>query len=75
MAKTPLKRLGPGIYRDGNQLVIYVPELIEHFDLANTEANRERVLRLALRAVRQVFPDVSRIAVRRVGQTLRVSEL
>lgn len=73
MAKRPPVKLGPGIYRDDEGIVVDVPELCKHFHLDDTKTNRERCLRLALRAADQVFPDGTKILVRREGQTLRVS--
>jgi hypothetical protein len=55
----PEKNVGPGLYLDEeNRLHVDVPELLIHFNVADTPENRDIVTEAALRAFRQIYPNV-----------------
>jgi len=55
----PEKQVGPGLYLDeGNNLHLDVPELLQHFNVADTPENRETVSQAALDVFRRIYPNV-----------------
>ena len=56
--------LMPGVWVDtNNALHVSIPDLIRHFGLENTEANRCEVEKIAQRVIRKEMPDVKFVAV------------
>lgn len=54
-----MRNVAPGLYLDeGNNLHIDVPELLAHFGYDDTPENRDVLTREALRAFRQIYPNV-----------------
>jgi hypothetical protein len=51
-----MQKIAPGLYMDGPDLRLDIPELLRHFDVADTPANRDTCTRVALEILRQEFP-------------------
>lgn len=56
------RKLGPGLYvnENRNELEVDAPELLKHFGLPDTPANRDMVTAQAAKAMAQVFPSAQR---------------
>jgi hypothetical protein len=53
------RNVGPGLYLDEqNRLHLDVPELLQHFNVADTPENRDTVSEAAVEVFRQIYPNV-----------------
>ena len=53
-----IERVGPGLYLDGDELHVNVPELLSFAGILDTEENRDIAVKAAVKAAKETYPGV-----------------